>query len=138
MTSSSNQVSEQQIQDWTRDAYQKATGFLAQNAIVTDSVSETQSRYLAPYFAIWKIKDTKQNWYWVLSGDLPTDFMPEASAESPRDALRVFSFRWQLKAENLRRLEKPQASDTELADLLVNRATVLYDAFEDDRLWKNG
>ena len=130
---------EQQIQEWTRAQFQKANKFLAEKGIMPNKVYPEESRYLAPFVAIWKIdtkKPTKQT-YWVMSGDLPSDYVEVSVAETARDAVRHFSMMWQMKAENIQRsgLTKDPAQ-AKFAELLVSRAESLYKMQADDSIWQ--
>ena len=129
---------EQQIQEWTRAQFQKANKFLAEKGIMPNKVYAEESRYLAPYVALWKIdskKPTKQT-YWVMSGDLPSDYFEVSVAATAREALRHFSMMWQMKAENIQRsgLTKDPAQ-AKFAQLLVSRAESLYKMQADDSIW---
>ncbi|MCK8045380.1 MULTISPECIES: DUF4826 family protein [Shewanella] len=129
---------EQQIQEWTRAQFQKANKFLAEKGIMPHKVHPEESRYLAPYVALWKIdskKPTKQT-YWVMSGDLPSDYVEVSVAATAREALRHFSMMWQMKAENIQRsgLTKDPAQ-AKFAQLLVSRAESLYKMQADDNIW---
>lgn len=130
------QLNEQQMTAWVQAQFQKANQFLAQEGILFDSVITEQSRYLAPYLAVWKIKAMDQKVYWVLSGDLPTDVTLAENAPEARDVLRYFSMRWQLKAENLEANNtKQDAGQTEFVELLRNRADSLYALYQNEKLW---
>ncbi len=130
------QLNEQQMTAWVQAQFQKANQFLAQEGILFDSVITDQSRYLAPYLAVWKIKAMDQKVYWVISGDLPTDVTLAENAAAARDVLRYFSMQWQLKAENLE-LNNTQkdASQAEFVELLRNRADSLYALYQNEKLW---
>jgi len=130
-------MSEEEIIAWSREHYQKASGFLAEKGILTESVSMDDSRYLAPLVAVWKIKSTEKKWFWVISGDLPTDVMTEEGASSAREALKAFSFQWQMKAENILKNEQADQTQKEFAAVLVGRANGLYDISSKDELWNS-
>ncbi|NVK25304.1 MAG: DUF4826 family protein [Gammaproteobacteria bacterium] len=136
-SSTSNALSEEQIVAWSREAYQKASAHLADKGIITESVSMEQSRYLAPMLAVWKIKATDKNWYWVISGDLPTDVMTEEGADSARSAVKAFSYQWQMKAENIQLAGNADKTQQDFAQLLISRANGLYQLSERDELWLN-
>jgi len=129
-------LTEQEIKNWTRDAYQKAIGFLGENGIITEIVVQKDSRYLAPLLAVWKVKSNKGKYYWVISGELPTDFMSIEGAASAREAIRAFSMRWQLQAEQIRQADQIDESQLEFAVLLETRAEQLYELFNQETLWK--
>jgi hypothetical protein len=139
MTSNNEQQTEQwseaQVNDWVRSQFQKANLHLAEKGVLMDSVAVQDSRYLPPYVAVWKINALDKQSYWVISGDLPTDHIELKAAENARDALRAFSFRWQIKAQQLvdAGIEAQTAAD--YANLLVNRAQSLYQLFESEKIW---
>ncbi|MGL4474285.1 MAG: DUF4826 family protein [Shewanella sp.] len=138
LTPEQQQALEQQREIWVREQFQKANRFLAEKGIIPGKVLVDQSRYLAPYVAVWKMETAKpaKKTYWVISGDLPTDVVEVGAAANPREVLRHFSLNWQLKAENLIRSgavrDKTQAK---FANLLISRAQSLYLMQNDEALW---
>ena len=73
----SEQLTQQQIEqaraEWVRAQFQKANEYLASKGILPDNVAASESRYLPPYMAVWKLNTKDKQSYWVISGDLPTD-----------------------------------------------------------------
>lgn len=108
-------VSEEQRAEWVREQFQKANKFLAENGVLFDSVTTEESRYLMPYLAVWKIRAMDGKQYWVISGDLPTDYTSVDNAADAKDVLRHFAMHWQLKAENLINAEGADDSQKRLA-----------------------
>lgn len=137
MADNNKPLSEQEIIQWSRESYQKATSFLAEKGIITETVSMEHSRYLAPLVAIWKIKSTDKKWFWVISGDLPTDMLAEEGAQTPRDAMKAFSFKWQLDSEKIAAGQVNTAQPEQFAAHLQNRAESLYELSEKEELWAN-
>jgi hypothetical protein len=139
-SSSDAQVQDPELlrQEWVRTQFQKANRFLGEKGVIPNKVITDESRYLAPYFAIWKMESkqpTKQT-FWVMSGDLPSDYVDVKVASTARDAVRHFSMMWQIKAENLHRAGATKdATQAKFADLLVSRAESLYKMQADDKLW---
>lgn len=135
--SEQKQMTEEQKQAWIREQYQKATKYLADKGVVTASVAPQNSRYLVPVVAVWKLKTLDNQAVWVISGDLPCDHIASSAADSVREALRNFSMKWQLQAQNI---EQNATDDTQLnfAKLLVSRAEGLYQLFENESLWPEG
>jgi hypothetical protein len=125
-------------QDWVKTQFQKANRFLAEKGVLPNKVYTEESRYLAPYLAIWKMdskQPTKQT-FWVMSGDLPTDYVDVKVAKTAREAMRHFSMMWQLKAENLHKSGATRdQTQLKFANLLVTRAESLYRMHEDEKLW---
>jgi hypothetical protein len=128
---------EQANSEWVRTQFQKANQYLAEKGILPDNVAVSESRYLTPLMAIWKIKAQDRKEYWVISGDLPTDHMALSAAKDAREAVRAFSLHWQLKAEQIMNSGTIDQTKVDFANLLVNRAHGLYDLFNKDELWKS-
>ncbi|HAW92003.1 MULTISPECIES: DUF4826 family protein [unclassified Arsukibacterium] len=130
-------VAEQQRIEWVRTQYQKANQYLAGKGIIPDNVAVTESRYLPPLVALWKLNTKDKKSYWVISGDLPTDHMPFSAAPTARDAMRSFSLNWQIKAENIMNNATVEKTQRDFANLLVSRAQGLYQLFEDEAVWQS-
>ena len=125
-------------QEWVRTQFQKANRFLAEKGVIPSKVLADESRYLAPYMAIWKMESKRPSnkTYWAMSGDLPSDFVDVKVAATARDAVRHFSMMWQMQAENLVRSGATRdATQAKFAQLLVSRAESLYRMHNDDKLW---
>jgi len=128
------ELTEQEQQEWVREQYQVATKYLATKGMVTNSVKVESSRYLVPLLAIWQLTLLNGERYWVLCGDLPTDHSPLNVATTAREALKHFSFKWQLQAENL--LKAGDKEQDDFAQLLIGRAQGLYQVSENEKLWQ--
>ena len=133
MTQAQEMTAEQQ-QQWVREQYQVATKYLASKGLVTGSVVVEESRYLIPLMSVWKLKVLDGSYYWVICGDLPTDHNPFDAAPNAREAVRNFSFKWQMQAENL--LRSDDKEQIEFAKLLISRAEGLYDMSQQDNVWE--
>jgi len=132
MTQEQKMTAEQQ-KEWVREQYQVATKYLAEQGLVTESVVVEESRYLVPLLALWKLKALDGNFYWVICGDVPSDFNKLDVAPNAREAVRHFSLKWQLQAENL--LNIGDKEQEEFANLLIGRAEGLYKMYEQESLW---
>ncbi|MEC4725404.1 DUF4826 family protein [Shewanella sp. D64] len=125
-------------QQWIKEHFQKANRFLAEKGVIPSKVIADESRYLAPYVAVWKMESkqpTKQT-FWVMSGDLPSDYVDVKVAGTAREALRHFSMMWQMQAENLFKSGATKdPTQAKFAQLLVSRAESLYQIQGDDKLW---
>jgi hypothetical protein len=124
-----------QVSEWVRAQFQKANLFLAEKGIIMDSVAVQDSRYLPPMVAVWQINAIDKQSYWVISGDLPTDYIALSAAANARDALRAFSFRWQMNAQQLIDSGVQEQTTADYVNLLIGRAHSLYDLFENDQIW---
>jgi hypothetical protein len=129
-------MTEQEQQEWVRNSYKTATKYLADKGMVTESVIESESRYLVPVLAVWKLNLLDKTSVWVICGDLPTDHAGADMATSARDIVRHFSFKWQMQAENI--AKSSDEEQEEFVKLLISRAEGLYGVYEKEELWKNG
>lgn len=129
------EMTQEQRDDWVKAQFQRANKHLAENGILFHSVTVEESRYLVPFVAIWKLKALDEKYYWVLSGDLPTDFTLYENAPNAREAVKYFSMQWQLKAENIRQSGTQDKTQLEFAELLQARAENLYNMQAADQLW---
>ncbi|HLV47882.1 MAG TPA: DUF4826 family protein [Aliidiomarina sp.] len=132
-------MNEEQMQEWVRSQFQRANAYLAERGLMTNLILTKESRYFVPHVAIWKF--TLQGLtekVWVITGaDLPTDHIEASLAAKPHDVLRYFSYRWQLKADNILNNEKPaDAKQQEFAHILVRSAEKLFPMSEDASLWQ--
>lgn len=128
---------EQATRAWQRDAFQRAQKHLAQKGIMPDKVFDKESRFMAPLCAVWKMQSKQGKKYWVISGNLPTDHVEISAAKDARDALRYFSFQWQLKADQVMSQGAHDKTQVDFANLLVNRAHNIYEMHSNDQLWLN-
>ncbi len=101
-----------------------------------ESVAVAESRYLPPLVAIWKIHGMNKNIVWVVSGDMPVDYIPLGSAKDPREAMKHFALRWQMKAQQIIEAGITDQPTADYVQLLVGRANMLYDLAESDKLWQ--
>ena len=118
------EMTQEEQQAWIREQYLKATKYLAEKGLVTESVADTESRYLVPLMAVWKINLLDKTKVWVISGDLPTDHLVLEKSEPARNVLRHFTFKWQIQADNL--LKSDVQEQVDYAKLLMNKAEGLY------------
>ncbi|MET1218224.1 MAG: DUF4826 family protein [Glaciecola sp.] len=128
---------EAELGEWVRAQFQKANKHLAENGVMFESVVVEESRYMAPYLAVWKIKSNQGKFFWVMSGDLPSDYVPANVASDVQGVLKHFALAWQLKAENLAANNPTEQTDIEYIQLLAHRAEGLYAMSEDEKLWQN-
>ncbi len=136
MSEQQEQTAEQQVSAWVNQQLQKANKHLAENGVLFDTVVMEDSRYLAPMVAVWKIKDNKGKRFWVIAGDCPTDFIGLTAANTAREALKYFSFRWQGKADEIIQAGIKDKVQHDYVNLLVSRAEGIYDLQNKDELWK--
>jgi len=127
------QMTADQQQQWIREQYQVATKYLATQGLVTESVVVEESRYLIPFISVWKLKALDGNYYWTICGDLPSDHNAFNIGPNAREAVRHFSLKWQIQAENI--LKAGDKEQEDFAKLLIEKAEGLYDAYQQEKLW---
>ncbi len=127
------EMTDEQKKQWVRDQYQVATKYLATQGLVTQSVVIEESRYLIPFMSVWKLKVLDGSYLWTICGDLPSDHNTFDVAPNAREAVRHFSFKWQMQAENL--LKTGDKEQEDLAKLLIEKAEGLYDMYQQEKLW---
>ncbi|MCV2883893.1 DUF4826 family protein [Aestuariibacter sp. AA17] len=130
------QMSPEEMSAWVREQFRKANKFLAEKGILFEAVSTDESRYLAPYVAIWKIKSIDGALFWVITGDVEPDIIPYETESNPRMALRHFSMRWQVEAENRKQAAGGDHNAIASANALITRAEGLYSLSSAEHLWK--
>jgi hypothetical protein len=135
MTETQQQYTQEQLTSWVREQFQRANKHLATDGILFEKVIQEECRYLAPIVAIWKIKDQQQRLIWVISGEVPVDYVAADNATSAREVMRHFSFSWQIKAENILRTGTEDKTQRDYAALLQKKAELLYQLFNDEKLW---
>ncbi|MCY7293985.1 DUF4826 family protein [Alteromonas sp. a30] len=121
---------------WFNQQSQKATSYLAQKGVVVETVFNEECTYVAPLFAIFKIRDKERKKYWVIAGDLPTDFATDNVAKDAKNAIRHFSLQWQMRAENMIRVGIKDTVQRDFAQMLVTKAEAIYPFVESEALWK--
>lgn len=139
MTQELKQLTQEEHDNWVREQFQNANAHLAEHGLISDRVLTQESRYLAPLVALWKFTlQGMDETVWAISGDLPLDHIDCESAKTPQDALRYFSYRWQMKANKL--LEGGAAAKSneeyEYAQELIKGAENLFPLTEMEELWK--
>jgi hypothetical protein len=126
------------VEEWLAEQLQHVEDYLKQQKI--DSAQPKARWELAPYIAVWEITRG-----WVISGDLPTDYVLDETICTPREALRFFAVKFAEMAECMltgRRYPGTTIGDPnnaeeqrELGGLLQSRAGTLLDFADDDGLW---
>jgi hypothetical protein len=123
--------------------------YLASQKVNHGRIGEWPAWHVAPVASIWAIESLK--WperigWWVICGDLPTDYISAADVtppQHPRKAMHVFAQNWLQVVEAWREgreIENTRIGDSNSRDalgpLLESRAELLMDWAEDDSLWE--
>ena len=132
-------------QHWCAERRSEVASYLASQHVTHGEIGEWPAWHLAPYVSIWAIESYDHpGWvgWWVVCGDLPTDYVSAATIKHPRDALLSFVASWRATAALM---EKGQASPDvsigprsewpKLAPMLASRAESLQAMALDTELW---
>lgn len=110
-------------------------------------VGDWPAWHVAPYVSVWVVESVSEpgtvGW-WVICGDLPTDYASGRGIPDPRSAVGVFCERWREVASCMERGERhptitvgDPGNAVEVGPLLMARATLLAKWVEDDSLWED-
>lgn len=134
---------------WCEAQRKTVADYLKSQGVKHGEIGEWPAWHVAPYVSIWAIESFKKHgWigWWVICGDLPTDYISSADIEPPqhpRKAMQAITERW-LQYSNSKKQGKDikdfhigdSSSFKELAPLLAARANLLREWVQDDTLWE--
>jgi len=129
---------------WCEERQAQVVDYLKQQGVKHGRVGEWPAWHIAPYVSLWAIESAaRSDWvgWWVVCGDLPTDYISAENTEHPRLALRAVAKRWLDLAARMQRGEAPPVtlghagSDAELMALLERRGGILLSWAADDKCW---
>jgi hypothetical protein len=131
---------------WLAEQRSVATAYLEKEGIGTPELGESPAFHVSPYVSLWAVRSKKSpgsvGW-WVIAGDLPTDYLSASDAREPRLAVGVFAKQWkEASARMLRGEDTPgikigtTKDQKSLGDLLNRRADLLRRCSEDSELWQ--
>ncbi len=134
---------------WCEQQRDVVTAYLEKEEVKHRRVGDWPAWHVAPYVSIWAIESYKRpEWigWWVICGDLPTDYISAADIEPPqhpRKALKAIAERWLRYVDETKKGNKPAdycigkpESFEELAPLLIKRADLFIEWAQDDSLWE--
>jgi hypothetical protein len=89
---------------WCGECRNDVCAYLQQQSVEYGRVGEWPAWHLAPYVAIWAVESrSTPGWvgWWVISGDLPMDYISASTIRHPRDAVAAIATRRREAAENM-------------------------------------
>lgn len=126
------------------------SGYLSREPLEFGEVGEWAAWYVPPLVTVWAVESLRypgQIGWWVIAGDLPTDYCSSAEVEPPqhpRKAVRVFAERWRDMAAAWSRGEPYGQIEVggapvrpDLAPLLASRSDALLRWVADDGPWED-
>ena len=134
-----------QEEKWCEERRGEVATYLRNEGVSHGRIGEFPAWHVAPYVSIWAIESAaRPEWmgWWVICGDLPTDYVSADTIKRPRDAMRAISKRWLEVSGYMSRGEKhptvnigsPDTWPT-LGTLLSSRAETLDRWVNDDSAW---
>ena len=81
---------------WCADRRVEVADYLAAEGVAHGQIGAWPAWHVAPYVSVWAIESKrKPGWvgWWVLCGDLPTDYVSAATIKHPRKAVEAFAHR---------------------------------------------
>lgn len=133
------------IERWCNEQRENAARYLSEQPVRFGALGEWPAWHVAPYVSVWAVESVASpgtvGW-WVISGDLPTDYTSGAGTPDPRSAVAAFAKRWDSAAVQMERGKQLDGftvgapeNARELAQLLRSRAGVLLEWVNDDSCW---
>ena len=130
---------------WCSERRQSLTYYLAKEGLNHGEVGSWPAWHVTPYISLWAVESLVApghvGW-WVICGDLPTDYLSAGTVKYPKQALLAFADSWKEVAlymrsgvphPNLR--YGPPELNLKLAASLEERSELLHRLAEDDSLW---
>jgi hypothetical protein len=131
---------------WCDERRTQVAEYLKDEGIVHGRIGEWPAWHVAPYISVWAIESQIPSecvGWWVICGDLPTDYVSADTIKHPREAIRAISKRWFEVSEYMSRGEKHPTftlgtSETwsTLGPLLKSRTELLAKWTNDDEFWE--
>jgi hypothetical protein len=130
---------------WCAERRDQVIAYLRTEGIDHGRVGEWPAWHVSPVVSLWAIESRERpgsvGW-WVICGDLPTDYVTGSGVPHPRVALLAIAERW-LEMAACMAAGRPHptmdlgapADWPELAPLLEARAKLLRKFSQDDRVW---
>jgi hypothetical protein len=137
---------DKELKEWIKEQLHEAVRELGDKGIVESIIVEAKPAWVFPFqILLGKIREKDQSggFAWFICGEeIPTDYMHSSKASSPREAVRHFSLKWQLKATRKNEAHLKSAGKwmpgTQLDhgnNQLVEQAEALYELVNEDSLW---
>ena len=134
-------------ENWCSERRTEVAKYLQREGLNHGRVGDWPAWHIAPYVSIWAIESKKTpgsiGW-WVICGDLPTDYVSAQDINHPRDAMRAVAESWreqaglmaQGKTSSEIRIGRPEEWPA-LAPLLKSRAAMLLKWANDNAIWQD-
>ena len=133
-------------EQWCLEQNAHALAYFDSIGLKRGEFSEWPAAFIAPIFAIWAVESGsapgKIGW-WVITGDLPTDYISGTGAPDPRVAVSKFAEKWSGWVEAVECGAPPTdytigepSEAPDLAALLKTRAQFLKKLDDEEAFWE--
>jgi hypothetical protein len=132
-------------ESWVEDQRTLVRTYIDRQDLRPGRISDWPAWHIHPYLAIWAIESAKaprRVGWWVISGDVPTDYVSSIDASDPREVMRHFAQQWHDVATHMLRGQAhpavsigPPEQWPAVGDLLRRRAQLLGKFADDDSIW---
>lgn len=134
-------------EQWCQERRAQVEDYLLHEGVEHGRIGEWPAWHLAPYVSVWAVESkARPEWvgWWVICGDLPTDYVSAAKIKHPREAIRCFAERWRELARVMASGDRapdiqigPPEDGPSLSALLNSRASTLLVWVDDDAQWEH-
>jgi len=132
---------------WCNDQREQVEWYLDQQPIDRGRIGEWPAFHLPPFISVWAIEsgvvENAMGW-WVISGNLPTDYFSATGLDHPRLVLNAAADRWDTMLKDFE-AGRPAGTvsitgletNPELRELLKTRVMLLRKTADDEDFWKS-
>ena len=133
---------------WCADRRAEVERYLASEGVKHGRIGDWPAWHITPYVSVWAIEsNVKPGWvgWWVIAGDLPTDYVSATKIKHPRKALQAFADRWERHCKSVRAgtatpemsIDDSAGTPEDLVPLLESRSKMLASWAHDDSIWED-
>ena len=132
-------------EDWCAQQREHVEWFLDQQPITPGRIGEWPAFHIAPYMSLWAVESgvtPDQLGWWVITGDVPTDYFSAMELHHPREVLASAADRWQMLLDNIKAGKEDDsislpglAENPGLQEILRVRIELLRKTYNHEALW---
>ena len=128
---------------WCDERRTQVEAYLSHQGLAHGEIGDWPAWHVAPYVSIWAIESiSAPGWvgWWVICGDLPTDYCSADDCRHPRLALKKIADSWSTALENFKLSDATigtTALPASLAPLLRTRTDLLAAMVADQAAWQD-
>jgi hypothetical protein len=134
--------SNQDQEIWCSVQRENVARYLSAQNVAHGEIGEVPAWFVYPVLSIWAIESQIQReklGWWVLSGDVPTDYCSAAGRGHPRLAMAEIADRWLSEVERSHPTDSHIGStglSITLLGLLEKRAKLIKDIVNNESVWE--